>query len=182
MILEFQFTLNEWLEWKRKNISPLHLFLLKVAENSWIPLSLLLGLSVILVSLRFAKVASTISSEVPEWLPIVVLVLLALARIYLSRFSNLRTRVLKKEWHSEIADLKCKVRLTEGGFDYVSGASTYKPTWPEVAAVFQTKQLLMFCDDAEYVLVIPKRAFTSKKQLEEFLELAYQKTVLERSG
>jgi hypothetical protein len=64
----------------------------------------------------------------------------------------------------------------------VSGASTYKPTWAEVASVFQTKQFLMFCDDAEYVLVIPKRAFTSKKQLEEFLKLAYQKTVLERSG
>lgn len=181
MIIEFQITLNEWMEWKRKNLSPLRLFLLKVAETLWLPLSLLLALSVILVSLRFVKAAPTISSEVPEWLPIAVVALLALARIYLSLFPKLRTPALKKEWQSEVADLKCKIQLTENGFDYVSGASTYKPTWPEVTSVFQTKQLLMFCDDGEYALLIPKRAFTSKKQLEEFLELAYEKTVLERN-
>jgi len=89
---------------------------------------------------------------------------------------------LKEEWQSQIANLKCKVELTESGIDYVSGTSTYKPTWPEVASVFQTKQLLLLCDDSEYVLLIPKRAFTSEKQLDGFLELAHQKTVLERNG
>jgi hypothetical protein len=93
-----------------------------------------------------------------------------------------RRRVVKEEWQSQIANLKCRVELTENGFDYVSGSSTYKPTWPEVTSVFQTKQLLMFCDDGEYVLLIPKTAFPSKKQSEEFLELAYQKTVVERNG
>jgi hypothetical protein len=182
LIIEFQLTFKEWLEWKRKNLSPRRLSLLKVAEMSWLPLALLLALSVTLVSLRFVNVAPTISSKFPEWLPIVILVLLATARIYLSLFSNLRRRVLKKEWQSNIANLKCKVELTENGLDYVSGTSTYKPTWPEVASVFQTKQLLILCDDGEFVLLIPKRAFPSKKQLEEFLELAYQKTVIERNG
>jgi hypothetical protein len=41
----------------------------------------------------------------------------------------------------------------------------------------------MFCDeDDEYTLLIPKRAFVSEKQLKEFLEIAYQKTVLERNA
>jgi len=42
--------------------------------------------------------------------------------------------------------------------------------------------LLIFCDDdIEYALLIPKRSFTSEEQLHEFLEIAYQKTVLEKS-
>jgi YcxB-like protein len=90
--------------------------------------------------------------------------------------------VLKQEWQSQIANLKCQVELTENGFNYVSGFSIYKPTWPEVISVYQTKQLLMFCNDGEYVLLIPKRAFPSTKQLEQFLELAYQKTAVERNG
>ena len=97
MKIEFQLTLNEWLEWERKNLSPLGLWFLKLAETSWLPLSFLLALSVVLVSLRFAKVATPMSPEVPEWWPIGILVLLALAQIYLSLFPNFRTRVLKKE-------------------------------------------------------------------------------------
>jgi len=182
MKIEFQLTLDEWLEWKRKNQSAVGLWFLKLAEAAWMPLSFLLALSGIVVSLRFVRVATPLSSEIPDWLPIAILVLLASARIYLSLFSNLRRRVLRREWQSQIANLTCKVELTESGFDYVSGSSTYKPTWPEVTSVFQTKQLLMFCDDGEYVLLIPKRAFPSKKQLDEFLELAYQKTVVERNG
>lgn len=180
MKIEFQFTLDEWLEWKRKNQSPVSLWFLKFAEVAWLPLSFLLALSVMLVSLKLMRVAAPLSNKIPDWLPIVILVLLAGARIYLSLFSNLRSRVLRKEWQSQIANLKCKVELTENGFDYESGAQTFKPTWPEVISVFQTKRLLMFCDDRDYVLLIPKRAFPSQEDLEEFLELAYQKTIVER--
>ncbi len=182
MKIEFQFTLVEWLEWKRKNQSPVSLWFLMLAEALWLPFSFLLALSVIAVSLRLLKVNLSLTNLIPDWLPLVVLVLLASARIYLSLFPKLRRRVLKKEWRREIAGLKCKVELTENGFDYESGSSIYKPTWPEVASVFQTKRLLMFCDDRDYVLLIPKRAFPSKEQLEEFLELAYQKTVVERNA
>lgn len=181
MTIEFQLTVDEWVEWKRKNLTPLRLLFLKVAEQTWLPLSLLLTLSVILVSLRFLDVVSPFASQVPAWLPIAMLALLGLTRIYLSLFPKLRKRELKKEWRSEIANLKCKVQLTENGFNYHSGELTYEPTWREVASVFQTKQLLIFCDDGEYALLIPKRAFTSKKQFEEFLQLAYEKTILERN-
>ena len=34
----------------------------------------------------------------------------------------------------------------------------------------------MFSDDDEHTLLIPKRAFVSEKQLQEFLQIAYQKT------
>jgi len=73
--------------------------------------------------------------------------------------------------------------VTETGFQYVAGPSTYEPTWSEVASVFQSKCLLIFCDEEEgYALLIPKRAFVSEKELEEFVNIAYQKTVLERNA
>ena len=182
MKIEFQFTLGEWLEWKRKNQSPVSLLFLRLAEALWLPLLFLLALSVIAVSLRVLKVNASLTNMIPDWLPLVILVFLASARIYLSLFSKLRRGVLKKDWRSEVAGLKCKVELTENGFDYEAGPSIYKPTWPEVASVFQTNRLLMICDDRDYVLLIPKRAFPSKEQLEEFLGLAYQKRVVERNG
>jgi hypothetical protein len=57
----------------------------------------------------------------------------------------------------------------------------YSSRWE--LSVFQSEHLLIFVDDEdENVLLIPKRSFTSEKQLDEFLEIAYQKTVTERSG
>jgi len=59
---------------------------------------------------------------------------------------------------------------------------TYKPAWSEVGSVFQSEHLLIFChEDGDYALLIPKRSFSSEKQLREFLELAYQKTGVEGS-
>jgi hypothetical protein len=87
---------------------------------------------------------------------------------------------LKKEWLNEIADQTITVELNPNGFDYLSEKLSCKPTWDEVASVYQTKRLLMLCDSGTYVLLISKRAFASKQQLDEFLELAYQKTVAER--
>jgi hypothetical protein len=93
------------------------------------------------------------------------------------------TLLAKKEWKERLANLNCTVELTETGFEYVAGPSTYQPVWPDVGSVFQSESLLMFCDeDDEYTLLIPKRAFVSEKQLKEFLEIAYQKTVLERNA
>jgi hypothetical protein len=87
---------------------------------------------------------------------------------------------LKKEWLNEIANRTYTVQLNDNGFDYFSADSSYKPTWNEIASVYQTKRLLMFCDSDTYVLLIPKHAFGSKQRLDEFLELAYQKTVTAR--
>src|SRR5262249_18398426 len=84
------------------------------------------------------------------------------------------------EWLNEIADQTITVALNPNGFDYLCERFSCKPTWDEVASVYQTKRLLMLCDSETYVLLIPKRAFASKQQLDEFLELAYQKTVTER--
>ena len=82
-----------------------------------------------------------------------------------------------------MANLNCAVELTETGFRYVAGPSTFQPSWPEVGSVYQSERLFIFCaEDDEYALFIPKRAFVSEKQLQEFLEIAYQKTVLERNA
>ena len=81
-----------------------------------------------------------------------------------------------------MANLNCRVELTETGFQYIAGPSRYQPTWLKVGSVFQSENLLIFCDDDDdYALLIPKRAFGSEKQLQEFVDIAYQKTVLERS-
>jgi hypothetical protein len=94
-----------------------------------------------------------------------------------------RTRLAKNEWKKTLAGLDCTVELTETGFLYVAGPSTYRPSWSEVGTVFQSEHLLIFCDnDDDYALLIPERAFVSKEQLEEFLAIAYQKTVVERTS
>jgi hypothetical protein len=178
--IEFQITLHDWLEFKRKEQSPFRLWLLQLADSSWLPLSFLLAGSVLLFSLTLSRV---VSIPFPAWPTFAILVLLALCRVYLSVPSIKATRLAKKEWKEKLANINCMVELTGTGFQYVAGPSTYQPTWPEVGSVFQSESLLMFCDkDDEYTLLIPKRAFVSEEQLQEFLEIAYQKTVLERNG
>jgi hypothetical protein len=178
--IEFQITLYDWLEFRRQEQSAFRLWLLQLADSSWLPLSFLLAVSVLLLSLTLSRV---VSISFPAWLLFAILVLLALCRVYLSAPSIKATRVAKKEWREKLANLSCTLELTETGFLYVAGPSTYQPTWPEVGSVFQSESLLMFChEDDEHTLLIPKRAFVSEKQLQEFLEIAYQKTVLERNG
>ena len=172
MRIEFQLSLNEWIEWKRANLSRNRFVLIRIAESSVIPLAILCALTIFLVWLRY----------VPGWLPIVLIALIALGQIYLSTVSRFRKRALRKEWLNEIAAQKYTVELNENGFDYFSTNVSYKPSWNEVASVYQTKHLLMFCDADTYVLLIPKRAFASNQQLDEFLKLAYQKTVSERQA
>jgi hypothetical protein len=176
--LEFQITLTDWLEFRRREQSAFRLLLLRLADRSTLPLSCLLAASVLLV---FLTRLGTINLSFPEWPPLALLVLLALCRIYLSVPSITNTRVAMKEWQKKLANLNCTFELTEEGFQIVSGPTTYQPTWPEVISVFQSENLLIFCDDAEYALLIPKRAFNSEEQLEEFVDLAYQKTVLDRN-
>jgi hypothetical protein len=178
--IKFQITLHDWLEFKRKEQSVFRLWLLQLSDSSWLPLSVLVVASALLFSLILARVVSV---SFPAWPPFAILILLALCRVYLSVPSIKATRLAKKEWKERLANLNCTVELTETGFQYVAGPSTYQPVWPDVGSVFQSERLLMFCDeDDEYTLLIPKRAFVSEKQLKEFLEIAYQKTVLERNA
>ena len=170
MRIDFQLSLNEWIEWKRANLSRNRFVALRIAETSVIPLAILTASTIVLVWLR----------HVPGWLPIVILCLIGLGQIFLSTVPGFRKRVLKNEWLRDFANQKFTVELNENGFDYFSARVSYKPTWDEVASVYQTKHLLIFCDDTGYILLIPKRAFASKPQLDEFIELAYQKTVSER--
>lgn len=177
--IEFQITLNDWLEFRSEEESAVRLWLLQLADSSWLPLSFLLAASVMLVSLALSRV---ISIRFPAGILFAILVLLALCRIYLSLPSIKETRLARKEWKKRLANVNCTVELTETGFQYVAGPSTYQPVWPEVASVFQSESLLMFCGEDNNTLLIPKRAFVSEKQLEQFLEIAYQKTVVERNG
>jgi cell division protein FtsW (lipid II flippase) len=175
MRIEFQLTLADWIEWKRANLSKQRLAFLILAETSLIPLIVICALTIVLAWLRY----------VPGWLPIVILSLIALGQIYLSGLSRFRRRHLKEEWLNESGDQTITVETNPDGFDYFSNRVSYKPTWNEVASVYQTKRLLMFCDSDTsdtYVLLIPKHAFASKQQLNEFLDLAYQKTVADRQA
>ncbi len=117
MRFDFQFSLNEWIEWKHANLSRNRFVLLRIAESSVIPLAILCALTIVFGSLRY----------LPSWLPIVMVGLIALGQIYLSTVPRFGRGALKKEW-------------------------------------------------------LTKRAFASKQQLDEFLELAYQKTVSERQA
>lgn len=112
-----------------------------------------------------------------------ILVLVAASHVYRLLPANSATRKAEREWKRELADVDCTVELTDNGFQYIAGSSTYNATWAEVSSVFQSEHLLIFCDDdIDYALLIPKRSFTSEKQLQQFREIAYQKTVLEKSG
>ena len=134
MRIEFQLTLADWIEWKRANLSKQRLVVLILAETSLIPLVVVCALTIVLAWLRY----------VPGWLPIVILSLIALGQIYLSCFSRFRRRFLKDEWLNEIADETITIETNPDGFDYFSNKVSYKPTWNEVASVYQTKLLLMF--------------------------------------
>ena len=178
--IQFRIPLNDWLEFRRKEQSSFQLWLLQLADIAWLPLSVLLAVTVLIASLTLSK---AVNIALPAWLPLPVLVLLALCRIYISVPSIKATLSAKKEWKTKMADVSCTVELTETGFQYVAGSSIYQPTWAEINSVFQSERLLIFCDDDdEYALFIPKRAFVSEKQLQEFLKLAYQKTVLDRKA
>ncbi|HXQ35499.1 MAG TPA: YcxB family protein [Anaerolineales bacterium] len=92
-------------------------------------------------------------------------------------FQEHLTPAALEEWKQEAANVDRTVELAENGFKYRAGSLTYDPTWAEIDSVYQSERLLIFCDGTEYSLLIPKRSFTSEKQLREFLEIAYEKTV-----
>ena len=177
--LQFQITLNDWLEFRRKEQSVLRLWLLRLADGMWVPLWVLLAVSILLVA---AMLSHRVSISLPTWLPIPILSLIAVSHVYRSLPFNSGTLKAKKEWKKVLANVDCTVELTEDGFQNIAGSVTYKPAWSEVGSVFQSEHLLIFChEDGDYALLIPKRSFSSEKQLHEFLELAYQKTGVEGS-
>ena len=178
--LQFQITLHDWLEFRGKEQSVFRLWLLRLADGLWVPLWVLLAVSVLLVAAMLAKI---VNIALPAWLPIPILSLVAVCHVYRSLPFNTATLKATNEWKKVLANVDCTVELTEDGFQNIAGSTTYKPAWSEVGSVFQSEHLLIFChEDDEYALLIPKRSFSSEKQLEEFLELAYQKTVSERGG
>ena len=181
MSIEFQISFAEWLEWKRGGLSKFRLAVLRIAEAAWIPLCFLCAVSVVVSVLQVLNPALVASRFVPGWLPIPILVMMAAVQIFLSTVPTMRRSAVKKDWLAEVANEHIKVELTETGFEYVSEKAAHSPLWSEVAEVFQSKSLLMFCDADHYTLLIPKRAF-SAEQLREFLKVAYQKTVTERSA
>ncbi|MEN3327085.1 MAG: hypothetical protein V7638_1892 [Acidobacteriota bacterium] len=171
--IQFQITLADWLEFKRREQTAFRLWLLHLADVLWVPMLVLLAVSILLV----------FSTSLPAWLPIPILVLVAASHVYRLLPANSATRKAEREWKRELADVDCTVELSDNGFQYIAGSSTYNATWAEVSSVFQSEHLLIFCDDEiAYALLIPKRSFTSEKQLQEFREIAYQKTVSEKSG
>ena|ERR1044072_5921795 len=178
--IEFQITLNDWLEFRRSEQSVFKLRFLHLADALWVPMLVLLALSILLVA---ASLFGVFSISLPAWLPIPILILVAAAHVYRSLPAISATRKAEKEWKRQFANVRCTVELTENGFQYIAGSSTYDPAWTEVDTVFQSEHLLIFCnDDIEWALIIPKRSFTSEEQSDKFLEIAYQKTVVERSS
>lgn len=118
MKIEFHYNFNEWLEWRRSNVGRVNLGLLKIAEGSLITLSLLCGLSVILVSLRLLNLTTAISGHLPMWLPILFLILIATIQIFLSPVPRyLRRKVVQQEWHNQMGNLEYEFDVTEKGLD-----------------------------------------------------------------
>jgi hypothetical protein len=176
--VEFQISLNDWLEFRRSELSGFQLWLLRVAGGLLWPLLVLLVLSILVV---VARVSGLVQVSIPNWLPIPILALMAASQIYLSLPNITATRKARTEWKQRIANVAYTMELTNEGFRYVVGPSVFDVKWFEVDSVFQSEHVLMFCDeDNEYCLLIPKRSFHSETQLREFLEIAYQKTVAER--
>lgn len=176
--VEFQITLNEWLEFRTAELSTFRLWLLRLANGLSRPLAVLLVLSILVVA---ARLSGLVQVSIPNWLPIPILGLMAASQIYLSLPSISATRKARKEWKQRIANVAYTMELTNDGFRYVVGPSVFDIKWLEVDSVFQSEHVLMFCDeDNEYCLLIPKRSFPSATQLREFLDIAYQKTVVGR--
>src|SRR5262245_9359350 len=114
MRIEFQLTLADWIEWKRANLSKRLAFLI-LAETSLIPLIITFSLTIVLAWLRY----------VPDWLPILILSLIAPGQIYVSGLSRFRRRSSKQEWLNEIADQTITVETNPDGFDYFSNKVSY---------------------------------------------------------
>jgi hypothetical protein len=181
MRIEFQYSFDEWLEWKRANLRPSKLIFLRIAEASLMPLSLLCALSLTLAFLQYLGVAKIVVPHISALVLLVLLLLLASAHIYLSTIPDLRKRALKQDWKQWVTQANYRLEITEEGINSNSTDPSCKTGWDEYSNVFQTKRLLMFCEgDGPDLLIIPKRAFGSKQRLEEFLGLAYRKTVSER--
>ena len=176
--VEFQITLNDWLEFRREELSAFQMWLLRIADGLLWPLVVLLVASILVVA---AALTGVVRVSVPNWLPIPVLGLMAASQIYLSLPNISATRKARNYWKQRIANVAYTMELTNEGFRYVAGPSVFDIKWFEVDSVFQSEHVLMFCnEDNEYCLLIPKRSFPSETQMREFLEIAYQKTVVER--
>ena len=183
MRIEFQYNLDEWLEWKRSKLPMLRLIPLRMAEASLMPLYLLCALSIVLALLRYLDVAQFVVANLPAWTPIVFLVLLAIAHIFLSTIPHLRKTTIRQDWKQRVTQMNYILEITEDGITSNPTDPNWRTDWSEYSHVFQTKRLLLFCEgDGPELLIIPKRAFGSKEELNEFLRLAYRKTVLERNG
>ncbi len=175
--LEFQITLTDWLLFKGQEQSTLRVALVQIAQNSKIPLWVLLGLTILTSATKLLGVATV---SFPIWSPIAVLGLLAVSHVYLALPSNQPILEARHQWKEQLANSHCTVQVFENGIRYVSGSALYDVKWTEIGKVYQTKRLLIFSDEEdEDALAIPKRAFTSRG-LTHFIEFAYQKTVVER--
>ncbi|HEX6043020.1 MAG TPA: hypothetical protein VFZ22_00925 [Pyrinomonadaceae bacterium] len=176
--VEFQITLNDWLEFRTAELSTFRLWVLRLAERLSRPLVVLLVLSILVVA---ARLSGLVHVAIPNWLPIPILGLMAASQIYLSLPNISATRKARNEWKQRIANVAYTMELTNEGFHYFIGLSLIDIKWFEVDSVFQSEHVLMFCDeDNESCVLIPKRSFPSETQMREFLEIAYQKTVVER--
>ncbi len=180
MRIEFRYNFGEWLEWRRASIHSTHLNILQTAEALLMPLYFLCGLSIICSLLPLFNPGTRLSEYVPGWLPIPILILIAVLHVYLARNPGLRRKAVKKEWQEALANRNYQLDFTDVGFDYTSGTSTRAIPWDEIASVFQTRQLIILRESNDEVFLVPKRAFASSEQLDELLELAHRKTVSDR--
>ena len=137
MRIEFTYRLDEWLEWKRANLSAVRLLLLEIAEASELPLSILSVVSIVILFFRHLNGSTAMTVHFSSWVPGVLLTLLGIAELYLSRTPDLRKKVLQKEWKGWRARLEYKLDITENGIDFnsIQGSRT---TWNRFTRVFQT--------------------------------------------
>src|SRR5690349_9050398 len=178
--IDFQITLHDWLEFRRREQPAFQLLLLRFADSVWLPLTVLLATSLVLVLLILSNAAHV---SFPLWVPIVILILLATCRVYLfgaqdESYTTSKEGMERNAGESRLLGRGLRRRLPRCRWSF--DLSTEMGRTP---SVFQSESLLIFCDEGmERALLIPKRAFISEQQFKEFLDLIYQRTVLDQKG
>jgi hypothetical protein len=177
--LEFEYTLEEWIEWKRSRLSRLSYALFIVGESLLIPARVLSVLSVCLALLIYADLLPRPFSEGMDWVFLTPLILLGLIEIYLSTLNGVRKHVLKLEWEETISHLKYQIDVLNEGIRFNPDGPTSTIPWDQYTSMYQTNRLFILCQDAD-LLLIPKRVLIPEDKLKAFLDLTHQKIGLDR--
>jgi len=181
MTLNFQYTLDEWIELRRQAACrPIQASLIYIGEAAFIPLAAVLGSVTSLVFLEFFGIDIPTRGMLPRWVFFIPLIALAVTEVYLTACAELRKKVLTRNWQEHGSRLRYSIDVSEGGIVFKSTNPESLVTWDLFNGVFQTRSFYLVRRE-EDSLYIPKRILKHENDEEEFLDLLYKKMVVERT-